>query len=132
MEHLAEHISDSKWYSTMADYYFQQDANSTNIYVNGTVRFKQSIFDQYSLGKNLSYSDMGQIIENNLNGQAADPNGAYFIFGSPDIRESILDAESACGYHSYTEDLADYDTYFAYIQVRSIYLILESGIQQSL
>lgn len=117
MEYLAHHISDSKWYSTMRDYYFQESKESEKKFVTGTVHFKKSYYDNYSQGNEIDISNLETIIRAQLNGESPDPNGAYFVFGSSDIKESESSKNNACGYHTYTTNLADYPTYFSYIYV---------------
>jgi hypothetical protein len=117
IEHLAGHISDSKWYSPMRDYYFQESIFSEKVYVNGRVHFKKSYFDNYSHGKSLMDDSLTLIIKNQLEGSAPDPNGIYFVIGSDDITEEFTTDYSACGYHTYTPDLANYPTYYSYIYV---------------
>lgn len=117
MEHLAQHISNSTWYSSMRDYYFQESENSEKKYVNGTVHFKKSTFDNYSQGSDLDLPKISEVIRKHLNGALPDPNGAYFVFGSTDIQEKESINNDACGYHTYDDSLADYPTYLSYIYV---------------
>ena len=118
IEYLADHISDSNWYTTLRDYYYQENLLSNKTFINGTAHFKKSYFDRYSAGSELNDPlKVEEIVKNQLAGDSPDPNGLYFIFGSPDIAEHYTSFENACGWHSYTHDLADYPTYYAYVQV---------------
>jgi len=117
MEYLATHISKSNWYSPMRDYYFQKSLNSPKEYINGSVHFKKSYYDNYSSGKFLDNQDkIIQIIKHQLKGSPPDPNGLYFVFGSSDVVEKET-SDTACGYHTFTNDLASYPTYYSYILV---------------
>ena len=123
MEYLASHISDSNWYRPMRKYYFQESEVSGKVYVNGSVHFKKSYFDNYSHGKSLSEFQLTipNIIKNQLKGSAPDPNGIYFVIGSDDITEEFTTEYSACGYHTYTPEIAkNYSTYYSYLYVRLI------------
>ena len=117
MEYLASHISDSNWYRPMREYYFQESEVSGKVYVNGSVHFQKSYFDNYSQGKSLTFDSITLIIKNQLQGGSPDPNGIYFVFGSSDITEEITIEINACGYHTYTSEIANYPTYLSYIIV---------------
>jgi hypothetical protein len=116
MEYLAGHIGDSNWYSPMRDYYFQKSRRSPKDYVKGAVHFKRSYYDSYSSGSLLDPFKVTQIIKHQLNGSLPDPNGLYFVIGSSDVKETASWG-NACGYHSYTNDLASYPTYYSYLLV---------------
>lgn len=83
--------------------------NILSTYTDGTshpiipssLGFKGEYFDNYSLGKNLTDSNVVQIVANAItNGKfPLDSNGIYFVLTAPDVKETSGFCSIYCGWH---------------------------------
>jgi hypothetical protein len=91
LENLIVHLDQTHWYEMMKAYYYQESSKSEKVYVNGKVVFKKSVFDKYSLGKNLKEEDVGVIVEKQIKAGhlPEDRSAVYFVLSSDDVIESL-------------------------------------------
>ncbi|CAF4084090.1 unnamed protein product, partial [Rotaria sp. Silwood1] len=100
-------IGQSSWFNIQKTYYYQQDADSPQIFTEGPLGLGGIYVDNYSLGKTLNPGMVPQIVQNAIqNGNVQDyADSIYLVLGSGDVSESYDDSNSFCkpycGYHQY-------------------------------
>ena len=77
--------------------------DSAGNHVSGLVQYVSSIDDNYSLGTNLTDSNIATIVSNAINSNQLpkDESGAYFVLTSADVSETSGFCTIYCGWHTY-------------------------------
>ena len=95
---LAMAIGGSSYFNINKTYY-----DGSNNHVSGLVQYGASIDDNYSLGSNLTDTNIATIVSNAINSGKLplDENGAYFVLTSADVAEASGFCTTYCGWHTY-------------------------------
>ncbi len=97
---LAQGIGGSPYFNINTSYHALIDGRDMPI--QNVVRFGGSTKDNYSQGANLKAASIPLIVEKALAGGSlpVDPNGVYFVLGSPDTVEDGF-CTNSCGWHGW-------------------------------
>jgi hypothetical protein len=97
---LAQGIGGSPYFNINTTYHAM--ANGRDVAIENVVRYAGSVNDGYSQGASLTEDSTPRIVESALVSGAlpVDPDGVYFVLGSPDTTESGF-CKTSCGWHGY-------------------------------
>jgi len=97
---LAQGIGGTPYFNVNSTY--RGTISGRDMAIANTVRYAGSVHDDYSQGARLGESATPLIVQTALAGGKlpADPNGIYFVLGSPDTTESVF-CKTSCGWHGW-------------------------------
>jgi hypothetical protein len=90
----------------MRKYYYQQDQNSTKVYVSGKLKLANTVDDMYSMGRRLVRDAIPNLINTHVKkgNLPKDSAGIYLVLTSDDVQEEYRlggakMCRDYCGYH---------------------------------
>ena len=101
---FVKNIGGTAYFNINTSYYdFNKFGGGVKDPVVNRVNFAGSVYDNYSLGTNLTDDNVAAVVGRHIGGPEnfpVDPNGVYFVLTSKDVMEATFGTRF-CGWHSY-------------------------------